>query len=412
MSLSSFPHQYRGSNAFKLKVRSLAGVIRTLLIRAGVEKNLGPLKCHCCSKTLGRSAKKAPTIWCHVCGWVHFKCSGLNSPADYEKSPNFRCTWCLKNTRFAPKNYDPALHALQRLYTTTSNPSAFGSRQSLRSAAAAKRITGKQVDKFLPLSETYTKFRASKNTFTRLKVQSYRINEIWSGNLADVHQLAKDNDGKKFLLVFVDCLSRFLRVEPIDNKSAKQTRAALEKMTRKQKPEKIWVHKGNEFKGEFAELCLEKNITVYSTHSEQKSCFAERYIRTLKSLLFKYLHENNTSKYIDQIQNFVSLINSRPNRTTKIAPKNITRHDVPYLISRSANANPIRKPRYQIGDTVRIRLKVPTFHKGYKIQFTEEVFEVVAIPTLKPPTYNIKDKHGQMIQVKFYEQELVLFRYN
>ena len=42
MSLNSFPHQYRGSNAFKLKVRSLAGVIRTLLIRAGVEKNPGP----------------------------------------------------------------------------------------------------------------------------------------------------------------------------------------------------------------------------------------------------------------------------------------------------------------------------------------------------------------------------------
>ena len=119
MSLSSFPHQYRGSNAFKLKVRSLAEVIRTLLIRAGVEKNPGPLKCHCCSKTLGRSTKNAPTIWCQVCGWVHFKCNGLNSPADYEKTPNFRCTWCLKNTRFAPKNCDPAFHALQRLYKTT-----------------------------------------------------------------------------------------------------------------------------------------------------------------------------------------------------------------------------------------------------------------------------------------------------
>ena len=175
----------------------------------------------------------------------------------------------------------------------------------------------------------------------------------------------------------------------------------MEKMTRKQKPEKNWVDKGIEFKGELAKLWMEKNIPVYSTHIEQKSCFTERYIRTLKSILFKYLHENNPSKYIDQTQNFVSLINSRPNRTTKNAPKNITRHDVPYLISLSANANPIRKPRYQIGDTVRIRLQVPTFHKGYKIQFTEEVFEVVANPTLNPPTYKIKNKHGQMIQGKF-----------
>ena len=178
-------------------MRSLAEVFRTLFIRAGHEKIPGHLKCHCCSKTPWRNTKKAPTKWCHVCGWVHFKCSGLNSPADYEKSPNFRCTWCLKNTRFAPKNYDPALHALQRLYPTTNNPSVFGSRQSLRSAAATKRITGKHVDKFFSLRETYTKFRASKNNLTRLNFLFYSINEIWSGDLAHVHQLTKDNDGKK-----------------------------------------------------------------------------------------------------------------------------------------------------------------------------------------------------------------------
>ena len=132
-----------------------------------------------------------------MCGWVHFKYSGLKSPAAYEKSPNFRCTLCLKNTRFKPKNYDPAHHGLQKLYTTTNDPSAFRSKQTLRGAAATKRMIGEQVNKFLSLSETYTKFRASKNNFTRPKVQPYRINEIWSGDLADVHQLAKDNDAKK-----------------------------------------------------------------------------------------------------------------------------------------------------------------------------------------------------------------------
>ena len=90
----------------------------------------------------------------------------------------------------------------------------------------------------------------------------------------------------------------------------------------------------------------------------------------------------------------------------------MTKKDVPYLVSLSANANPVKKPRYKIGDAVRIRLKIPTFHKGYKIQFTEEIFEIVANPTLKPPTYTIKDKDGQVIEGKFYEAELVLFRYS
>ena len=144
----------------------------------------------------------------------------------------------------------------------------------MRSAAATKRITGKQADKFFPLSETYTKFRASKNKFLRLKLQSCGFNEIWSGNLADVHQLATDNDGAKSLLVLVDCLSRFLRVKPIDNKSANQTRAALRKMTREQKPKKVSADNGKKVKRELEKLCLERNTTVYSTHSEQKSRLA------------------------------------------------------------------------------------------------------------------------------------------
>ena len=412
MLLSNF-QQSLGLRDFECCRWRLAEIVRTLLIRAGVETNPGPpLRCQCCSKPLGKSTKKAPTVWCHVCGWVHFKCSGLATPTEYGKSPNFRCTWCTKNTRFAPNDADPSILQLQKLYTTPNNAAAFGSRQSMI-LAAPKGTSSKQVDKFLAQSETYTKFRAGRNKFNRLKVQCYRINEIWSGDLADMHQLARDNNNKKFLLIFVDCLSRFLRVEPIESKSAIHTRGALQKILRKQKPpEKIWVDKGKEFKGEFARLCKDKGVVVYSTHSEMKSCIAERYIRTLKSVLFKFLHENNTNRYIDHLQKFVSVINSRPNRTTKIAPKNVTNHDVPYLVSLASNANSIRKPRYQLGDTVRIRLKIPTFHKGYKIQYTEEVFEIVANPTLNPPTYNIKDKNGQTIEGKFYEPELVLFRYS
>ena len=50
--------------------------------------------------------------------------------------------------------------------------------------------------------------------------------------------------------------------------------------------------------------------------------------------------------------------------------------------SLSANANLVKKARFKIGETVRIRLKIPTFHKSYKTLFTEEIFEIVANPTL------------------------------
>ena len=46
------------------------------------------------------------------------------------------------------------------------------------------------------------------------------------------------------------------------------------------------------------------------------------------------------------------------------------------------------------------------FRKGYKSQFTSEIFEIVKIATLKPPTYNLHGEQGDEILGKFYEQEL------
>ena len=47
------------------------------------------------------------------------------------------------------------------------------------------------------------------------------------------------------------------------------------------------------------------------------------------------------------------------------------------------------------------------FRKSYKPQFTNEVFEIVAITTRKPPTYTYKDEKGEIIQGKLYRKELI-----
>ena len=56
-----------------------------------------------------------------------------------------------------------------------------------------------------------------------------------------------------------------------------------------------------------------------------------------------------------------------------------------------------KKPTFKIGDRLRIsKFDVP-FRRGYKAQFTREVFEIVAIATRKPPTYTIKDEQEEII---------------
>ena len=53
------------------------------------------------------------------------------------------------------------------------------------------------------------------------------------------------------------------------------------------KPNKIWVDQGSEFYNRSMKLQLEKKgIEMYSTHNEEKSVIAERFIRTFKKIKF------------------------------------------------------------------------------------------------------------------------------
>ena len=59
---------------------------------------------------------------------------------------------------------------------------------------------------------------------------------------------------------------------------------------RNRKPNKIWVDKGSEFYNRSMKSWPEKNdIQMYSPHNEGKSVVAERFIKTLKNKIYKYM---------------------------------------------------------------------------------------------------------------------------
>ena len=52
----------------------------------------------------------------------------------------------------------------------------------------------------------------------------------------------------------------------------------------------MWVNKGNEFYNRSMQSWLGKNaIEMYSAHIEEKAVVAERFIRTLKNKIYKYM---------------------------------------------------------------------------------------------------------------------------
>ena len=64
--------------------------------------------------------------------------------------------------------------------------------------------------------------------------------------------------------------------------------------------------------------------------NETKSAFAERKIRSLKNIIYKYLEEKWTWTYIKDMPQFVNTINSRVNRVTQLAPNKVFKKHEPF----------------------------------------------------------------------------------
>ena len=71
-------------------------------------------------------------------------------------------------------------------------------------------------------------------------------------------------------------------------------------ITKRNRPKKVWVDKGTEFAGAFKSFCAADGIQVYSTMSETKATFAERTIRSLKIILYRYMQDSGY-KYIHKL---------------------------------------------------------------------------------------------------------------
>ena len=67
------------------------------------------------------------------------------------------------------------------------------------------------------------------------------------------------------------------------------------------------MDKGSElYTSSFKKWLQGNNIEMYSTHNEEKSVVAERFIRTLKNKIHKYMTSISENVYIDKLDGIVN----------------------------------------------------------------------------------------------------------
>ena len=62
---------------------------------------------------------------------------------------------------------------------------------------------------------------------------------------------------------------------------------------------------------------------MYSIHNEGKSVVAERFIRTLKTKIYKYMAAISKNVYIDKLDDIINEYNKKYHITIKMKPVNV-----------------------------------------------------------------------------------------
>ena len=141
---------------------------------------------------------------------------------------------------------------------------------------------------------------------------------------------------------------------------------------------------------------------MYSIHNEVISVVAERFIKTLKNIIYKYMTAISKNVYIDKLDDIVNKYNNTYHRTTKMKPVDV--RDNTYIdFGKEVND---KYPKFKIGDHLRISKHKNIFAKGYMPNWSEEVFIISKIKNTVPWTYFINDLNGEEIIGIFYEKEL------
>ena len=168
----------------------------------------------------------------------------------------------------------------------------------------------------------------------------------------------------------------------------------------------MWVDKGKEFYNKD----IKDLIELYSIENEEKSSVVERWIRTMKEKMWKCFAAKSTNVYIDVLLDLVREYNNTRHSSIKMTLTKASKKENELRVWRNLYPDHLEikdiKPKFSVGDKVRISKKKKTFEKGYTTRWTEEMFTIVEVKRTSPVTYRIADLNGEEITGIFYEAEL------
>jgi len=228
-------------------------------------------------------------------------------------------------------------------------------------------------------------FKKPKPVYQKISARSNNIGYLQC-DLLDLGKLKVFNDSP-YLFTCIDIYSRYGWIFPVKNKSPKSIVRCIEHVINDiKKKDKyaqimVWCDDGNEFKGEFKKYVETYGnlIVVFPDSITQKHTLSmvERFNQTIWNMLKKYTIYNNDFDISILIEKINENYNNRQHSSILCTP-----YEAFYGIKSPADAfiHTDNKPKYQVGDNVRIALKHNTFaKKSFMPKWSQKIHSIKEI---------------------------------
>lgn len=284
----------------------------------------------------------------------------------------------------------------------------------------------KDVEHALRDLSTFALHRPIKKKFKRRFYLCPYIGYMCTADLVFYKSISRYNSGISYLLVVVECMSRFMSVIKLRTKTGAEVALGLEKIIKqsKFKCERLFSDAGTEFYSHEVKTLLKKyNIKLYSAYSPIHSGLIEAENRVLKSKISHYQRKMNTKRYVDVLDTLVNSINNTYHSGIKFIPadvKNTTKHaDMLWHNLYDRFIKQKKEPvKYKVGDFVlvsskRLRHNKNPFVKGYLERFEREVYKISEIIDIHPVPFirlTTTGENPEPLEGMFYQSEIT--RYN
>lgn len=300
----------------------------------------------------------------------------------------------------------------QRAWTNYSQPGSLRALTGFTKARNLKKTTG--IEKNLSKIYSFSVHKPVRRVYPTRAIILKGPREHFCSDLIDMQSFSRKNGGFNWLVVALDGFTKELFVRPVKKKTTNQVSDAFESIIKEaKKPMRfVYTDMGLEYTGSsFQRLMKKYNITHYTSKTKRKASMCERVIKTLKQLIFKYFTHEHTTRWVEVLPKIVQSYNntihsSHGFRPTEIKPKDTD--EVFHRLYAKMAQTPRPRPKYLIGDVVRIAKTRLTFQKGYEQTFSDQVFKVSGyVPGSYPViSYKLETIEGEPVISSFVTAEL------